>query len=290
MSLASMPKVPWTTKLAARAEDQIRARLNHFSDVTKLTPDLAVDFYCELLENRAPFYVQAKGTRRFKGTWSQGIKTSTVRYWLTHPSPVMLIVYDEKADTCYWMSIQSRLYELLPQLRSDSKTIRITLDRSRVLAQGPNANGAFIAQIKEDQARIMLLMGYPQAKGEGYLRQIPDAPAYKFVLARVEENLRMTLYSLAMYYMHVSHDWPKARDSSEFLTKFDKSHYNQFAMLAQIQELQGDRPAALLNWKEALNICERDKTSPREWIEGLKKAIKREIERIESSLQAGTSN
>jgi hypothetical protein len=90
--------------------------------------------------------------------------------------------------------------------------------------------------------------------------------------------------------MHVSHDWPKARDSSEFLTKFDKSHYNQFAMLAQIQELQGDRPAALLNWKEALNICERDKTSPREWIEGLKKAIKREIERIESSLQAGASN
>jgi hypothetical protein len=59
--------------------------------------------------------------------------------------------------------------------------------------------------------------------------------------------------------------------------------------LAQIKEVQGDRPAALLSWKEALSICERDKTWSNESMELLKEAIRKEIARIESPSQEDDS-
>lgn len=281
-----LPKVPWTTKLGDRAEAEIEARLNHFSDPRKLMSHIAVDFYCELLKDRTAFYVQAKGTRSFRKTWSRSLPKSTVAHWLLSlKHPVMLVVYDDKAGICYWKSIESSRYEFLPRVLSDSKKIPITLDRSKVLANKPNANDAFIAQIKADEGSIMLWLGYPQFEGKGYVKKGPRIPRSRYELANAEGNLMATSYSLARYYKDRSHDWPKARDLAEFLTKFDRSHYNQFVMLAQIQEVQGDRQAALLNWKEALNICERDKTWPKKSMDRLREAIKKEIERVEASLR-----
>jgi len=291
MSLTPLPKVPWTTKLAGVGEAQISARLQYFSNVTNYNLDLGIDFYCELLENGAPstpFYVQAKGTQHFDETWSQSIAKSTVGYWLNQPHPVMLIVYDEKARTCYWMSIESHRYEFLSQMKSTSGTIHITLDRSKVLADGANTNDSFIAQIKADGESIMLWRGYPQFKGEGYVKEIPDAPRSESELTRVEETLRKTSYSLVRYYTGSSYDWSRASDLCELLTKFDKSHYNHFVWLAQIKQVQGDRQVALLNFEEALEICERDKTWPKESMDITKEAIKRQIERIKASLQNGT--
>jgi hypothetical protein len=55
-------------------------------------------------------------------------------------------------------------------------------------------------------------------------------------------------------------------------------------MLAQIEEVLGSREAAFLYWKEALDICERDKKWKRESMKKIKQAIKREIRRIQASL------
>jgi hypothetical protein len=56
-------------------------------------------------------------------------------------------------------------------------------------------------------------------------------------------------------------------------------------MLAQIEEVLGHREAAFLYWKEALDICERDKKWERKSMNKIKEAIKREIRRIEPLLQ-----
>jgi hypothetical protein len=289
-SLTSMPKVPWTTKLGDIGEAEIKARLSYFCNVTKLENDVGIDFYCELLEQgtpSSPFYVQAKGTQHFDASWGQGVPKSTIGYWLSQSHPVMLIVFDENTQTCYWMSIERQRYKLLPQMSSSSQTLRISLDRSQVLERGAESNEAFITQIRAGQGSIMLWTGYPQLKGQDYVKELPDAPRSATELARVKENIRIASYSLVRYYTGSSFEWAKAGELCEFLAKFDKSHYNHFVWLAQIKEVQGDRPAALLNWKEALSICERDKTWPKESMDSLKEAIKKEIERIESSSKEG---
>jgi hypothetical protein len=287
-----MPKVPWTTKLGDIGEAEIKARLSYFCNVTKLENDVGIDFYCELLEQgtpSSPFYVQAKGTQHFDESWAQSVPKSTIGYWLNQSHPVMLIVYDENARTCYWMSIERQRQNLLPQMSSSSQTMRISLDRSQVLERRAEPNEAFISQIKADQGSIMLWMGYPRLKGQEYVKELPDAPRSPIELARVKENIRMASYSLVRYYTGSSFEWDKAGELCEFLTKFDMSHYNHFVWLAQIKEVQADRPAALLNWKEALSICERDKTWPKESMEPLKEAIRKEIRRIESSPQKDDS-
>jgi lipopolysaccharide biosynthesis regulator YciM len=124
-------------------------------------------------------------------------------------------------------------------------------------------------------------MGYPKSQGEGYIRPVPAPPRSEYEVAKARENLIEALRALVMYYMNCE-DWSHAYDFAEALTKVDRSHFNQFVWLAQLQEIQGDESGALLNWKEAYNICERDKASPRDWIEALKATIRREIERLAS--------
>lgn len=290
-----MPKVRWTTRLGHIGEDRISAVLDYLCVVNKHHRDLGIDFHCELLEDDIPsgrvFYVQAKGSKHFDATWSGNVPKSTVRYWLSQTCPVMLVVYDENAKMCYWMSIESHRYDFLPQLGSNSsrRTIHITLDRSKVLVEKTNANSVFVNQIKADQGSIMLWMGHPQPKGEGYLRELPPAPRSPHELAKVEENLRMSLYSLVKHYMN-SYQWKWARHLCQFLTEFDRSHYNQFVTLAQIEEVLGHREAAFLYWKEALDICERDKKWKGKSMRNIKQAIKREIRRIDASLQAESAN
>jgi hypothetical protein len=287
MSLAPLPKVPWTTALSHVAEGLISARLSYIANVNKLHSDLGIDFHCEMLRDNTPsglvFYVQAKGTQNFDETWSQSIPKSTVRYWLSQTHPVVLVVLDEPTETCYWLSIEAHRHDFLRQFNSASETIPVTVDRSQTLAKGVNGNAALVAQLKADQRSVMLWMGYPMSEGEGYIRNLPAPPRSRYELAKAEENLIETLRALVRYYMNYP-DWSRAHDLAESLTKIDKSHYNQFVWLAQIQEMQGDKSAALLNWKEALSICERDKASPREWIEELKRAIRTEIERLEASI------
>jgi len=45
-----LPKVPWTTRLGAAAESEIKARLDRFCVASKYDVDSGLDFYCELLE------------------------------------------------------------------------------------------------------------------------------------------------------------------------------------------------------------------------------------------------
>ena len=70
-------KLPWETRLGKVGEAEIQKRLSYFANVTKITTDLGIDFYFELLVDDSPslpFHVQAKGTEHFDDSWGQNIK------------------------------------------------------------------------------------------------------------------------------------------------------------------------------------------------------------------------
>lgn len=279
--MTSKVKVARSTRLAIAAEKEIESRLACFAKVTKEEVDVGIDFRCELLENDSPsipFFVQAKGTQHFDNKWGRSIKKSTVIYWLEQPFPVYLIVYDQKSGNCYWGSIEDQRYSLLQKLSKKSDTIHIKLDRSHFLERGEGKNKGLVRKIKEDLASVELWRGRPLPKGEGYVKTIPDPPRSKIELVRIKENIRQSLYSLFLYYF-LQRDLENAYLLCEFLTKFDKSHYNHFVWFGQINKALGKKQEAERSFVEALKICERDKNWPRESMEPIVAFIRKEIER-----------
>ena len=279
--MTSMPKVPWTVRLGDIGELEVKTRLVHFSIATKYDRDVGIDFYCELLTRGSPstpFYVQAKGSQHFDKNWSRSIPKSSVLYWLGQAHPVFLVVYDDKANSCYWMSIENRRYDFLSRMSSTAHTIRIQMDRSQVMERG--ANNAFIRQIKADTRSIMLWRGYPQWRGEGYVRRLPKPPRSEIEASRIKENVRKNMYSLIQHQLLVG-DLDGAYYCCDYLVRVDKSHYNHFAWLGQINALRGNKEAAKESFDEALRICERDKVWPRKSMMRLKEAIRYEIRKLD---------
>ncbi len=263
---------PWEKRLGNIGESAIKKCLSYFSTANKIDDDVGLDYYCELLESPPSheFCVQAKGTQHFDEKWGASVKKSTLVYWLWKPNPVYLIVYDEPQDACYWMPIEDHRYEFLTKiLNTDSETVYVTMDRSRALERGRNKNKALIEKIKEDKNSIELFRGRPTFKGDGYVKQIPDAPRNETELILTRENVRQSLYSLIKYYLN-RNDVNTAISYLEFLTKFDPTgHYNHFSMLGQIKLKLGEKKVAADYFRQAIFICKGDKIWPKESMEQL---------------------
>lgn len=279
--MSSSVKVAWETRLGKIGEAEIERRLACFSIPQRYDIDVGIDYYCELLKDSSPstpFYVQAKGTKHFDNKWGQSIKKPTIMYWLQQAFPVFLVVYDDNNDSCYWMSIEDLRYTLLEKVsKTEAETIYINMDRSHILEKGEGKNNEFIKKIKDDLASIELFRGRPQFKGEGYVKAIPVPPRSRLELLRTRGNVRKYLYSLVLFYMKIN-DLETLYTLCDFLTKFDKSHYNHFVWFGVINRLLGNKEQARRSFEEALGICERDKTWPRESMEKIITQIKREIE------------
>jgi len=270
--------VPWSTRIGAIGELEIRTRLQYFSLPTKYDLDVGIDFYCELLENdtpTTPFYVQAKGTEHFDDTWGVSIEKSTIVYWLNRGFPVFLIVFDEREGTCYWMSIEDGRYDLLQKLESPSATIYVRMNKANLLEK--NLNLPFVERIRDNLISIEQWRGQAHFKGNGYVKTVPGAPRSDIELSRIRENVRMNMYSLIQHYLQTN-DIQGAYNCCEFLVKFDESHYNHFMWFALINKELGKKPIAREYFRRALDICERDKAWPRESMNKLKDTIRKAME------------
>jgi hypothetical protein len=280
--MSSQVKVPWSTRLGFRAEDQVRSRLLGFSIPIKYEIDPGIDFYCELIENDTPstqFYVQAKGTKHFDDNGGQSIKKSTVRYWLNQLFPVFLVVYDENSKKCYWMSIEDRRYSLLEQIDTPSKTIYIKIEKSHVLEQEREANREFIDKIREDTLSIQMSRGIASFRGQEYVKKIPMAPRSDVEVSLLKEMIRSNSYSLIQHY-GAKDDLESIYDLCSFLARFDKWHYNHFVWLGMACKQLGRREEARNSFDKALEICEMDKTWPRKSMEKIKESIRRAREGV----------
>lgn len=279
--MPSKVKVTKEKRLGARAESVIKSKLEFFSTVNPFQTDLGIDFYCELIENGSPsipFFVQAKGTQHFDENWGQSIKKSTIMYWLQQMFPVFLVVYDEDTGNCHWMSIEDRRRSLIKKyFQTKSETIYIKMDKLHTLEEGREKNAEFIRKIKDDLNSIRQFHGYPQPKGDGYVKEIPSPPRSRGELLRIKENVRQGMYSFIHYYSLLN-DLENIYLCCEFLTKFDKSHYNHFVWFGKINKALGNNEQAKRGFEEALRICERDKKWPRESMETIIAYIKKEIE------------
>jgi len=98
-------------------------------------------------------------------------------------------------------------------------------------------------------------------------------------LLNLKETIRMNMYSLYQHYM-ANNDPASAYDLCLFLVKFDRSHYNHFMWLGDLEKRFGRKEPARKSYNEALNICERDKIWPRDSMERLKESIRRAMESL----------
>ena len=129
---------------------------------------------------------------------------------------------------------------------------------------------------------ISLIHGRPQF-GDGYVRRLPVAYLPSKVRINLKENIRISLNFLISHYI-LENNIDRAFMLCEFLTKFDKSHYDHFWKFGQINKIMGRKNEAIIAFKEAINICKADKN----W-NNLKKpedpAIEEIISLIESELK-----
>lgn len=260
--MPSKVKVPWSQRLGVIAESEIKKRLSYFSIPTKPELDVGIDFICELLEDDSPsskyFFVQAKGTEHFDDDWGRSIKKSTVMHWLQQPFPIFLVVYDENSGNCYWMSIEHNRKSLIEKMKSDSETIYIKMDRTHILEKGKNKNEGLIKKIKEDTALVNLLRGHPHFIGKDYVKRIPILYLSKGVVANIKGNIRLSVLHLINHYL-LDKDIENAYLLCDFLTKFDKSHYDHFVLFGSINKFLGKKEEAKKSFEEAIRICKRDK-------------------------------
>jgi hypothetical protein len=258
-------KIPWSQRLGSIGESVIESRLKYFSNPMKPNYDVGIDFFCELLENGSPslkfFLVQAKGSQHFDDKWGRSFDRQTIYFWLSQPFPLYIIVYDEVDKNCYWMSIEEQRNSLMRRLKtSDTKTVYITIDRTRILKQDRNIE--FVQKIKEDleslNFRLNLARGTPQFIGEGYVRSIPIIYLPENLITNIRERIRISMNYLIQNYL-LRNDISNAYSLCEFLTKFDRGHYDHFVLFGDICELLGKREEACSSYSQAIKICEGDK-------------------------------
>ena len=287
----SKTMLPWNTRLGGKGEAFIKSRLLNFSNPTKYEMDIGLDFYCEFIENDSPlpqfnFFVQVKSKEIFDDIWERGIRKTTIRYWLDQQYPVFLIIYNDSNKRCYWLSIEDiRCYlnKKLLETSSDTIYIKVKVDESNILEDDKDKNQPFIDKIKESSFSNLLSRGLPQFIGNGYVKTIPSPPRSDIELWEVRDNVRASLYSLIQYYWTTdSSGFEKARVYCEFLTEFDKSHFNHFFWLGQIYRILGKPMKAKKNFREALKICQRDKNWPSEEMKTIIDILKNEIKHCKS--------
>lgn len=261
-----MKPIPWWIQLGDIGESAINTRLLYFSIPMKppRSQEVGIDFYCRLRKDGIPtshiFLVQAKGTQHFNKVWSRNIERDIVSSWLEQIHPVYLIVYDEMAKKCYWMSIEEKRKDLVEKLKSGKATVRINLDRSKTLEV--DNYGKFVERIIQDidsiSFRLNLIQGSPQLIGRGYVKGRPILYLSKELVVRIQDRVRIGLDYLVSHYL-LKGDIEKAYSCCKFLTEFDKGHYDHFLLFGSICKAQGKNEEACLSYAQAIEICEGDK-------------------------------
>lgn len=258
--------VSWNRRLGAVGESAIDHRLKYFSNPMKPDRNLevAIDFYCELnVEGLFPsklFLVQAKGTEHFDDKWGRSFDKETIEIWLNQFSPVYIIVFDDDSKNCYWMSIEEKRDILMEKLKSETETIYLTVDRTKILREDQNPE--FVRQIRQDleslEFRLNLMRGTPTFIGEGYVKKIPVVLLPDNFATATRDRIRQSMVYLINNY-RIRGDFPNAYILCEFLTRFDQGHYDHFVLFGHICKILGKKGAACSSYKQAIEICKGDK-------------------------------
>jgi tetratricopeptide (TPR) repeat protein len=250
---------------AGSGESYVEARLKSFAQVSRPAHlfEYAIDFYCRLLQYGKPsnniFGVEVKSTNQFNNLYSESIDKETVKFWLTQPFPVFVVVYEDSSDNCYWISVEDNRTKWLSKLQNEKKSVTITIDRSQTL--GKNQNVEFIQKIEEDIIRVNAIQGIPQFISRGYegyaIGHIPILRLSDEARENVRERIRYGFNYLVNDSV-LRNDLKNAYSICKLLADFDHGHYDHYLLLARICREVGRKEEARENYKRAIEICEAD--------------------------------
>jgi len=250
---------------AGSGESYVEARLKSFAQVLRPVHlfEYAIDFYCRLLQSGKPsnsiFGVEVKSTNHFNDRYSESIDKEILRFWLTQPFPVFVVVYEESSDSCYWISAEDNREEWVAKLQNEKKSATITIDRSHLL--GKNQNAEFIQRIEENIIRVNAGRGIPQFISKGYERYAIGYIPILRLSDEARENVRQTV-RLGFNYLFsdsiLRNDLQDAYNLCKLLADFDHGHYDHYLTLARICRELGKKEEARENYKRAIEVCKAD--------------------------------
>jgi hypothetical protein len=226
--------------------------------------EYAIDFYCRLLQNGKPsnkiFGVEVKSTGVFNDYYSESIQKDLIRFWLTQPFPVYVVVYEESSDNCYWTSVEDNREEWINEMWKDRESITIRVDRAKVLEKGQNE--AFINKIEQDIVIVNACRGIPQFVSKGYegayvIGYIPVLKLSDGTREMVSGTIRYG-FNYLINDSILRSDLPSAYSLGKLLADFDHGHYDHFILLARICRELGKKEEAKTNYEIAIQICKSD--------------------------------
>lgn len=254
-----------TQRRAGSGESYVEAHLKSFAQVWRPLPlfEYAIDFYCRLLQNGKPsnsiFWVEAKSTNHFNDRYSESIDKGVMRFWLTQPFPVFVVVYEESSGSCYWISAEDNRQEWAAKLQNEKQSVTISIDRSHLL--GKNRNLDFIQKVEEDIIRVNAARGIPQFISKGYEGYAIGYVPILRLSDGARENVRQTVRIGFNYLVNDSllrNDLQNAYVLCKLLGDFDHGHYDHYLMLARICRKLGKNEEARENYKRAIEVCKGD--------------------------------
>lgn len=243
----------------------VEARLASFAQIQRSIPlfEYAIDLYCRLLQNGKPsnsiFGVEVKSTKHFDDHYSEPIGKDILRFWLTQPFPVFVVVYEESSDSCYWISAEDNRQEWVAKLQNEKESATITIDRTHPL--GKDQYAEFIQKIEEDIIRVNAARGIPQFISKGYEGYAIGYIPILRLSDEARENVKQTVRLGFNYLVSDSvlrNDLQNAYDLCRLLGDFDRSHYDHYLTLARICRKLGKKEEARANYKRAIEVCKRD--------------------------------
>ena len=253
--------VPWNQRIGDIGESEIEARLRRISTTTKIERDIGIDFYCELLiDNKpfSPFFVQAKSSKHWDGKKGRSIDKGTIVFWLSRPSPLYVLFYDEKDDICYWHSVEKDRYDLIGKIfLTASESVYISFSNDKIFDKGEN--NEFKLQLESDYQSLLSFRGMPQFGGSGYVKTVPPPPRSEYEYDRIKLNARASLYSLIRLHI-LNKETDDAINLAEAVAKFDQSHHTHFVWLGYLYKDKKEPVSAIENFRQAIDICTKDET------------------------------
>jgi tetratricopeptide (TPR) repeat protein len=163
---------------------------------------------------------------------------------LSQSYPVYIVVYDLENDVCYWISVEDNREKWSKKLEKGVKSIFIRVDALHILKKAPDPNFDFVHKIEQDTIRLSSIYGIPRVlykggkgiKGVYYFEYPTLGVLSNLTRGNFQNTIRRSLYLLINdgLLRKDLKDLQEAYRLSKILTEFDKGHYENFLVRAEV--------------------------------------------------------
>jgi tetratricopeptide (TPR) repeat protein len=234
--------------------------------------EYAIDYICRLYQRNKPsnkiFFVEVKTATSHALSWRRKISRDTIGFWLSQSYPVYIVVYDLENDVCYWISAEDNREKWSKKLEKGVKSISIRVDGLHILKKAPDPNLDFVHKIEQDTIRLSSIYGIPRVLYKGgkgikgvYYFEYPDLGVLSnLTRGKFQNTIRRSLYLLINdgLLRKDLKDLQEAYRLSKVLTEFDKAHYENFLVRAEVCLQLKKTEEAQRYYNEAISCLERD--------------------------------